>query len=180
MIRPDQTNKQTRRGGSRFVWSEDRIVAHHAQVHASIRVAGPPSWLIGLVGIAALSVIGRDLALFILGLFTSSAGIAFVAIGVLDRRRCCHGDRSDARRPERCDHCPGDRCEYGSLSRRGVVSTSTARHVAWWSECVPGGLGTHELRSTSVTGAVGMSGRCRRPAPRSHRGIVRRRLHAPQ
>jgi hypothetical protein len=58
-------------------------VAHHAQVHASIRVAGPPSWLIGLVlGIAALSVIGRDVALFILGLFTSSAGIAFVAIGV--------------------------------------------------------------------------------------------------
>lgn len=54
-------------------------MAHHARV----RAAGPPSWLIGIVvGIATLSVIGRDLALFTLGLFTSPAGIAFAAIGV--------------------------------------------------------------------------------------------------
>jgi hypothetical protein len=46
-------------------------------------VVGPPSWLIGIVvGIAALSVIGRDIALFTLGLFTSLSGIAFAAIGV--------------------------------------------------------------------------------------------------
>jgi hypothetical protein len=38
---------------------------------------GPPSWLIGLVtSIAALSVLGRDFALF-----TSEIGIAFAAIG---------------------------------------------------------------------------------------------------
>ena len=43
----------------------------------------PPSSLIGIVvGIAALSVIGRELVLFILGLFTSPAGIAFAAIGL--------------------------------------------------------------------------------------------------
>lgn len=35
-----------------------------------------------MLSIAALSVIGRDLALLILALFTSPAGIAFVAIGV--------------------------------------------------------------------------------------------------
>jgi hypothetical protein len=58
------------------------IVAHHAQVRVSARVVGPPNWLIGIVvGIAALSVIGRDLALFTLGLFTSPAGIVFAAIG---------------------------------------------------------------------------------------------------
>src|SRR5262249_2411362 len=44
---------------------------------------GPPSWLIGIVvGIAALSVVGRDLALFALSLFTSLSGIAIAAIGV--------------------------------------------------------------------------------------------------
>jgi hypothetical protein len=39
--------------------------------------------LIGIVvGIAALTVIGRDFALFTLGLLTSPAGIVFAAIGV--------------------------------------------------------------------------------------------------
>ena len=67
--------------GSWFFWSEESIVAHDAVVPA--RVAGPPSWLIGIVvGIAALSVVGRDIALFTLALFTSLSGIAFAAIGV--------------------------------------------------------------------------------------------------
>jgi hypothetical protein len=35
-----------------------------------------------VVGIAALSVVGRDLALFTLSLFTSLSGIAFAAIGL--------------------------------------------------------------------------------------------------
>jgi hypothetical protein len=39
--------------------------------------------LIGIVvGVAALSVVGRDLALFTLSLFTSLSGIAFAAIGL--------------------------------------------------------------------------------------------------
>lgn len=57
----------------RFLWSEDRIVAHHARV----RVVAPPTWLIGIVvGIAALNVLGWDFALF-----ASGGGIAFAAIG---------------------------------------------------------------------------------------------------
>ena len=61
--------------GSWFFWSEQSNVAHDAVVPA--RVAGPPSWLIGfVVGIAALSVVGRDIALFTLALFTSLSGIA--------------------------------------------------------------------------------------------------------
>jgi hypothetical protein len=67
--------------GSWFFWSEQSIVAHDAVVPA--RIAGPPSWLIGIVGgIAALSVVGRDIALFTLALFTSLSGIAFAAIGM--------------------------------------------------------------------------------------------------
>jgi hypothetical protein len=46
-------------------------------------MVGPPNWLIGVVvGIATLSVVGRDLALFTLSLFTSLSGIAFAAIGL--------------------------------------------------------------------------------------------------
>lgn len=37
------------RVGSRFFWSEDRIVSRHALVRASARVIGPPKWLIGIV-----------------------------------------------------------------------------------------------------------------------------------
>jgi hypothetical protein len=64
-------------------WNNGRIVAHHASVRMSARVVGPPNWLIGIVvGIAALSVVGRDLALFTLTLFTSLSGIALAAIGL--------------------------------------------------------------------------------------------------
>src|SRR5262245_8471155 len=52
-------------------------------MRVSARVVGPPNWLIGIVvGIAALSVVGGDLALFTLSLFTSLSGIAFAAIGL--------------------------------------------------------------------------------------------------
>ena len=52
-------------------------------MRASARVVGPPNWLIWIVvGVAALSVVGRDLALFTLSLFTSLSGIAFAAIGL--------------------------------------------------------------------------------------------------
>jgi hypothetical protein len=58
-------------------------VAHYAAVRAPATVPGPPSWWIGIVvGIAALSVVGGDLALFTLSLFTSLGGIAFAAIGL--------------------------------------------------------------------------------------------------
>jgi len=71
------------RVGSRFFWSEDRIVPHHAHLRASVRVVGPPNWLIGIVvGIAAVSAVGHGLVLFALGLLTSPAGIAFAAIGL--------------------------------------------------------------------------------------------------
>jgi hypothetical protein len=64
-------------------WSEDRIVSHHALMRAPARVIGPPNWLIAVVvGIAAVSVVGRDLALVTLSLFTSLSGIAVAAIGV--------------------------------------------------------------------------------------------------
>jgi uncharacterized membrane protein YqjE len=71
-------------GGRVVVFLElESIVAHHAEVRVAARVAGPPSWLVGIVvGIAALSVVGHDIALFTLALFTSLSGIAFAAIGV--------------------------------------------------------------------------------------------------